>query len=102
MRPPIQRATGDVMSDLNGRRAHVQSMEPAGEGNGLSTVLAEAPMAEILRYATDLRSMTSGRGTFSAEFDRYDPVPEHVAKKVAAAQRIAGRRAERRVAVQVS
>ena len=78
-------ATGDVMSDLNGRRAHVQGMEPSEEGNGLSTVLAEAPMAEILHYATDLRSMTGGRGTFSAEFDRYDPVPEHVAKKVAEA-----------------
>ena len=75
-------ATGDVMSDLNGRRARVQGMEPATEGNGLSTVLAEAPMAEIQHYATYLRSMTGGRGTFSAEFARYDPVPEHVAKKV--------------------
>ncbi|MEE9278525.1 MAG: elongation factor G, partial [Dehalococcoidia bacterium] len=73
-------ATGDVMSDLNGRRARVQGMEPSGDGR--TVVSAEGPMAEFLHYATDLRSMTGGRGTFSFEFARYDPVPEHVAQKV--------------------
>ena len=73
-------ATGDVMSDLNGRRARVLGMEPSGEGH--STVIAEGPMAEFRRYATELRSLTGGRGTFSATFERYDPVPDHVSKKV--------------------
>ena len=73
-------ATGDVMSDLNGRRARVLGMEPSGEGH--STVVAEGPMSELRRYATELRSITGGRGTFSSTFLRYDPVPDHVSKKV--------------------
>ncbi len=73
-------ATGDVMSDLNSRRARVQGMEPSGTGN--TTIVAEGPMAEFRRYATELRSITGGRGSFRATFERYEPVPEHVAKKV--------------------
>ena len=76
-------ATGDVMSDLNSRRARVLGMEPAADGAGTTTVSAEGPMAEFLHYATDLRSLTGGRGTFHFEFARYDPVPDHVAQKVA-------------------
>ena len=75
-------STGDVISDLNARRARVLGMEQADDPAGHSFVLAEGPMAEFLHYATDLRSMTGGRGTFSWEFVRYDPVPEHVAQKV--------------------
>ena len=75
-------ATGDIISDLNSRRARVLGMEPAEEPPNHSVVLAEGPMAEFLRYATDLRSVTGGRGTFSAEFVRYDPVPDHVADQV--------------------
>ena len=75
-------ATGDIISDLNSRRARVLGMEPADEPPNHSVVLAEGPMAEFLRYATDLRSVTGGRGTFSAEFVRYDPVPDHVADQV--------------------
>ena len=75
-------STGDVISDLNARRARVLGMEQADDPPGHSFVLAEGPMAEFLHYATDLRSMTGGRGTFAAEFVRYDPVPEHVAQKV--------------------
>ncbi len=74
--------TGDIISDLNSRRARVLGMEPAEEPPGSSVVIAEGPMAEFLHYATDLRSMTGGRGTFSWQFDRYDQVPEHVAQKV--------------------
>ena len=75
-------ATGDIISDLNSRRARVLGMEPAEEPPNHSVVLAEGPMAEFLHYATDLRSVTGGRGTFSAEFARYDPVPDHVADQV--------------------
>ena len=75
-------ATGDIISDLNSRRARVLGMEPAEEPPSHSVVLAEGPMAEFLHYATDLRSVTGGRGTFSAEFARYDPVPDHVAEQV--------------------
>ena len=75
-------STGDIISDLNSRRARVLGMEPAEEPPGSSVVIAEGPMAEFLHYATDLRSMTGGRGTFSWQFERYDQVPEHVAQKV--------------------
>ena len=76
---------GDIMSDLNSRRARVLGMEPSDDPPGSSVVIAEGPMAEFLHYATDLRSMTGGRGTFAWEFERYDPVPVHVAQKVRAA-----------------
>lgn len=75
-------STGDIISDLNSRRARVMGMEPAEEPPGSSVVIAEGPMAEFLHYATDLRSITGGRGTFSWQFERYDQVPEHVAQKV--------------------
>ena len=75
-------STGDIISDLNSRRARVLGMEPADEPPGSSVVIAEGPMAEFLHYATDLRSVTGGRGTFSWQFERYDQVPVHVAQKV--------------------
>ena len=71
--------TGDVMGDLNGRRARVQGMNPA---SGYTTVEAQAPQAEMLRYATELRSMTQGRGIYSMRFSHYEEVPPHVAQKV--------------------
>ena len=75
-------STGDIISDLNSRRARVLGMEQADEPPDSTVVIAEGPMAEFLHYATDLRSMTGGRGTFTWQFDRYDQVPEHVAQKV--------------------
>jgi elongation factor G len=75
-------ATGDIISDLNGRRARVMGMEPSADIPGATVVSAEGSMAEFLHYATDLRSMTGGRGTFTSDFARYDPVPDHVTKKV--------------------
>ena len=72
--------TGDVMSDLNGKRAKVHGMSP-GE-SGVTVIDAEAPLAEVLRYATDLRSITQGRGTFEMKFDHYEEVPSHIAQKV--------------------
>jgi len=67
--------TGDIMSDLNTKRGRVHGMNP---GRGVTTIEADAPLAEVQRYATDLRSMTQGRGTFSMHFDRYETVPAHL------------------------
>lgn len=75
---------GDVMGDINSRRGRVLGME--GEG-GLRTVNAEVPMAEMRQYAAELRSLTSGRGTFDVEFDHYAEVPHNEAQQVIAAAR---------------
>jgi elongation factor G len=75
-------STGDVMSDLNTKRAKVHGMSP--EDGGQTVINAEAPLAEVLRYATDLRSITQGRGTFEMEFHHYEEVPTHIATKVIA------------------
>jgi elongation factor G len=71
--------TGDLVSDLNGKRAHVLGITPEDRG---TVIDAQAPLAEMLRYATDLRSLTQGRATFEMQFDHYAEVPDHVAKKV--------------------
>lgn len=72
--------TGDIMSDLNGKRAHVTGMQPAGDG--LTEIDAEAPEAEMLKYATDLRSITQGRGSYTAEFSHYQPAPHQIVEQV--------------------
>lgn len=75
-----ENATGDVMSDLNTRRGQVTGMD-SGD-NGTTVIEAEVPAGEIQRYATDLRSITQGRGTFTSRFVRYEPVPHHLAEKI--------------------
>lgn len=70
---------GDVIGDLNSRRGKVQGMETKGHSQ---VIKALVPMAEILKYAPDLRSMTSGRGSFEAQFDHYAEAPPHIAEKV--------------------
>ena len=70
---------GDVMSDLNTRRGRVQGTE-AERGN--TVVVAHVPMAEMLRYTTQVRSITGGRGYFTMEFDHYDVVPTHIANQI--------------------
>jgi elongation factor G len=70
---------GDVIGDLNSRRGRPMGMDAAG---GMSEVKAEVPMAEMLSYAPDLRSITGGRGEFTMEFLRYEEVPGHLASKV--------------------
>jgi elongation factor G len=70
---------GDIMGDLNSRRGRIVGVESKGHSQ---VVKATAPMAEILRYAPDLRSMTGGRGTFAVEFAHYEEVPAHIAQKV--------------------
>ena len=75
---------GEVMGDINSRRGRVLGMD--GEGS-LRTVTAEVPMAEMLQYAAELRSLASGRGTFEVEFDHYAEVPHAEAQQVIAAAR---------------
>ncbi|MFF4418866.1 elongation factor G-like protein EF-G2 [Streptosporangium sp. NPDC001559] len=72
---------GSVMSDLSSRRGRVLGTEPVGTGRTL--VRAEVPELEITRYAIDLRSMSHGTGTFHRVFLRYEPLPAHLADKVA-------------------
>ncbi|MEE8449080.1 MAG: elongation factor G [Thermodesulfobacteriota bacterium] len=72
---------GDIIGDLNSRRGKVLGMEPRGKNQ---MIKARVPMAEVLRYASDLRSMTSDRGEFSMEFSRYDEVPQHLAEQIIA------------------
>jgi elongation factor G len=71
---------GDVIGDLNSRRGRPLGMEPLGAG--MTEIKAEAPMAEMLSYAPDLRSITGGQGEFAMEFLRYEEVPGHLASKV--------------------
>ena len=71
--------TGDVMGDLNKRRGRVMGMNPTG--NGYQEIVADIPMLEMYGYNTQLRSMTSGSGTFSYEVARYEQAPDDVAQK---------------------
>jgi elongation factor G len=73
------RFTGDVISDLNGRRGRILGMDSEGS---VSVISAHVPMSEVQNYSADLRSMTGGRGAFSLRFDRYDTAPQHVAQRV--------------------
>ncbi len=74
------RYMGDVIGDLNKRRGRVLGMNPLE--NGMQEVVAEVPYAEMFKYATDLRSMTQARGSFTTEFARYEEVPENIAQKI--------------------
>ena len=75
---------GDVMGDFNSRRGRIMGMEAHGR---LQVVKAQAPLAEMFRYAIVLRSMTSGQGSFSMEYSHYEEVPAEIAKKVIAAHK---------------
>lgn len=73
---------GDVMGDMNKRRGKILGSEPLSGGG--QKVLAEAPQAELFDYAVTVRSMTQARGTFEMKFERYEPVPGHLADKIIA------------------
>jgi len=73
--------TGDVLSDLNGKRGKVLGMNPQGN---MTIIEAQVPLAEVQRYATDLRSITQGRGHYTMEFSHYEEVPAHIAQRVMA------------------
>jgi elongation factor G len=74
--------TGDIMGDLNSKRAKIGGMESAGAGK--QRVKALVPQGEVARYAIDLRSITGGRGAFTMRFSHYEEVPAHLAQKVVA------------------
>ena len=73
---------GDVMGDLNSRRGRVEGLEPRGNAQA---VRAHVPLATMFGYATDLRSMTQGRATFTMQFDRYEEAPQSVAGEIVSA-----------------
>ncbi len=70
---------GDVMGDLNSRRGHIEHLEPRGNAQAIR---ARVPLATMFGYATDLRSTTQGRATFSMQFDRYEQVPQSIASEL--------------------
>lgn len=70
---------GDIMGDMNKRRGRILGMDKIGK---LQRVTAEAPLGEMMKYATDLRSMTQARGSFTMQFERYEEMPAESAKKV--------------------
>jgi len=71
--------TGEVISDINVKRGRILGMNP---DNGVTLIEAEVPLAEVQRYAQDLRSVSQGRGTYTLEFDHYDQVPANLEPKV--------------------
>ena len=70
---------GDIMGDMNKRRGRIMGMDQV---DGMQRVTAEAPMGEMFKYATDLRSMTQARGSFTMNFERYEEMPADAAKKI--------------------
>jgi len=70
---------GDIMGDINKRRGRIMGMNQV---DGQQQVVAEVPQAEMFKYATDLRSMTQARGSFTMGFERYEEVPADVSKKI--------------------
>ena len=75
--------TGDIIGDMNTKRARVQGMNPGG---GFNVIEAQVPQAEILRYSIDLKSITQGRGSYKSSFSHYEEVPAHVTEKIIAAR----------------
>jgi elongation factor G len=73
--------TGDIISDLNTKRGQMQGMALEG---GMQIIQAQAPLAEMQRYAIDLKSITQGRGTFTMEFSHYQEAPPIVVQKIVA------------------
>ena len=70
---------GDISGDFNKRRGRIMGMDQV---DGQQLVVAEVPQAEMFKYATDLRSMTQARGSFTMRFERYEEVPANDAKKI--------------------
>ena len=73
--------TGEIMSDLNGKRGRILGMTP---GDNYTVVEAEVPLSEVQRYSQDMRSLTQGRGSYRMEFDHYEPVPPNIEQRVIA------------------
>jgi elongation factor G len=77
--------TGSIVGDLSSRRGIVQGME--GRGEGITAVKAQVPLSEMFGYATDVRNMTQGRGSFTMEFDAYTVAPNSIAEEVKKGER---------------
>ena len=75
--------TGDVIGDLNTKRARVQGMNPDGD---INIIEAQVPLAEVSRYTIDLKTITQGRGSYTVEFSHYEETPPHIAQKIIAAR----------------
>jgi elongation factor G len=73
--------TGDIIGDLNTKRAQLQGMNPE---SGINIIQAQVPLAEVQRYAIDLKSITQGRGSFTMEFSHYQPMPQPSTQKIIA------------------
>jgi elongation factor G len=86
--------TGDIMGDLNSKRGKIAGMEQLGGGK--QRINAQVPQAEVARYVIDLRSMTGGRGAYTATFSHYEEMPQHLAQKVIDASQAAREEAQRR------
>jgi elongation factor G len=76
---PLQKF-GDISADLSTRRGHITGMEALA--GGYQSIQATVPLSEVLRYATDLKSMTGGQGSFTMEFKSYEPVPPNVQQTI--------------------
>ena len=76
---------GDIIGDMNKRRGRIMGMDQV---DGLQCVTAEVPQGEMFKYATDLRSMTQARGSFTMKFERYEEVPAADAKKIIEAAKL--------------
>ena len=72
--------TGDVMGDMSSRRGSIEGMEP--RAGGVTAITAVVPLSEMFGYATDLRSTTQGRATFTMEFDHYEPVSDDLKERI--------------------
>jgi elongation factor G len=83
---------GDVLSDLSGKRGKVLGQNPIG--GGIQEIKAQVPQAELLRYAIDLKALTSGTGSFEIEFDHYSPISGRIAEEVIKATQAAKAEAE--------
>lgn len=79
-----EKYTGDIMGDMNKRRGRILEMGPIG--NGKSRVIAEVPQSEMIKYPTDLRSMTRGRGSYTMKFERYDETQQDIQQKIIASR----------------
>jgi elongation factor G len=86
--------TGDIMGDLNAKRAKIAGIESAGVGK--QRIKALVPQAEVARYAIELRSMTGGRGAFTMRFSHYEEVPPHLAEKIVAEAKRAKEEAQKK------
>ena len=76
---------GDVIGDINSRRGQIEGMDPRGY---TQVIRAAVPLAEMFGYATDLRSMTQGRASYSMEFDHYAEVPPNLASELVAKSKV--------------